>query len=93
MRPWNGREPTGRDRRTGSLGLREEAEAPDGDMGVIMGAEARSRVMGVGDSTQPGGEGKGEAQDLQHSGRPECVEEPSWSFSPGTRREGALCPP
>lgn len=39
-------------------------------MGVITGAEARSRVMEVGDSTRPGGEGKGEAQDLQHSGRP-----------------------
>lgn len=41
-----------------SLGLREGAEAPDRDVGVIVGAEARSWVMAVSDTTQQGGEGR-----------------------------------
>lgn len=52
------------DCKTAGLGLREEAEAPDRDMHVIIGAEARSWVMGVSDTAQQGGEGRREAQDV-----------------------------
>lgn len=46
------------------MGLRERAEAPDRDMGVIVSAKMRSRGNGGEGNTLEGGEGTGDRRGL-----------------------------